>query len=102
MKQLTCACLLMISSACIAAAGEPVQRFRMNPYHTNIGKIVEVAVNGTVRVAEVANPRFALTRHVTGQPDLTEGYYLGLIAKEFVLSTKDARLVRLQVTDVGR
>ena len=69
-----------------------VQRFRMNPYRVNIGKITSVKADGTVQVAEVANPKFALTRRLAGQVDLTEGYYLGFVASEFVLSTKDTRI----------
>lgn len=78
-----------------------IQRFLMNPYHANIGTITEVAANGTVRVDDIANPRFALNRSLSGRVDLTEGYYLGLVAEEFVVSTKDTRLVRLEVIQVG-
>ena len=78
-----------------------VQRFLMNPYHANIGTITEVAANGTVRVGDIANPRFALNRRLAGRVDLTEGYYLGLVADEFVVSTKDTRLVRCEVINVG-
>ncbi len=78
-----------------------VRRFRMNPFHTNIGKIIDVAANGTVMVSEIANPRFALSRGLSGKVDLTEGLYLGLVAREFVVSTSDTRLVRLEVVEVG-
>ena len=62
---------------------------------------VAYQADGTVQVADVANPKFSLTRRLAGHVDLTEGYYLGFVASEFVLSTEDTRLVRLQVTEVG-
>lgn len=83
-------------------AGPPVvQRFLMNPYHANIGAIASVDPSGLVKVVDLSNPRFALSRRLVGRIDLTEGYYLGLVADEFVLSTKDTRLIRVQVTEVG-
>ncbi len=60
-----------------------------------------IKTNGTIRVGDIANPRFALNRSLAGRVDLTEGYYLGLVAEEFVVSTKDTRLVRLEVIQVG-
>ena len=116
MKQTTCVMIRLLVSVSVLvavaevinaaqpgkkAAGAKIQRFRMNPFHVNIGRIASVKADGTVRVVDIANPRFALTRRVAGQVDLTEGYYLGLVADEFVLSTRDTRLVLVQVADVG-
>ena len=117
MKQLTtCSiafgvCLSVLAVATTAGEREPseeraatdvdVQRFRMNPYHANIGRIISVDADGRVQVAKVANPRFALTRGLAGRPALTEGFYLGFVAGEFVVSTEDTRLVRIQVIEVG-
>ena len=77
------------------------QRFRMNPYHTNIGNIASVAADGTVRVTQISNPRFAFSRGISGRVDLTEGLYLGLVARDFVTSTKDTRLFRVEVVEIG-
>jgi hypothetical protein len=81
-------------------AGEP-QRFRMNPYHANVGKVTAVTPEGIVRIADVANPRFAFDRETANQTDLVEGLYLGIIARDFLLTTEDAKLFRVQVADVG-
>jgi hypothetical protein len=80
-------------------ADEP-QRFRMNPQHANVGVVSAVTPEGTVRISDVANPRFAFDRKTANQADLAEGLYLGIIAKDFLLTTEDAKLFRVQVVDV--
>jgi hypothetical protein len=84
-------------------AAKPAEslQFRMNPHHANVGKVSAVTPEGIVRLADLANPRFVFDRHVANASDLSEGYYLGIIARDFLLSTEDARLIRVQVVDVG-
>ncbi|MBW3538912.1 MAG: DUF1559 domain-containing protein [Planctomycetes bacterium] len=85
-----------------SAGGNAVRRYRMNPYHANVGRIESVAKDGTLRVVELANPRFSLNRRLANLPDLAEGLYLGFVGSEFTLSTRDTRLVRVRVVSVDR
>ncbi len=107
---LTSCCLCLVLQAAISQADDAdakkpgsntTQRFPMNPYHTNIGNIASVAADGTVQVSQISNPRFAFSRGISGRVDLTEGLYLGLVAKDFVTSTKDTRLFRVEVVEIG-
>lgn len=86
----------------IESSDKPVARFRMNPYHANIGQITEIGHDGVVKISDVSNPRFALNNILAGQSDLAEGRYLGIVADEFVVTTRDSRLVRVQVTSIGK
>ena len=77
-------------------------RFRMNPFHVNVGKIETVKPSGVVQVKDLANPRFVFKRNVADLCDVTEGYYLGVIADDFLLSTADAKVICVLVTEVGK
>lgn len=76
------------------------QRFAMNPYHANIGRVTSIEKDGTMKLADLSNPRFALGRF-GNLPDLSEGWYVGLVGSEFTISTEDTRLVRVRVESIG-
>jgi hypothetical protein len=110
-RHLTSAGLLLIVAASTAHADDPapgageaatdVRRFAMNPYHANVGRIDEVGKDGTLRVVDLSNPRFALNRRFASLPDLSEGLYLGFVGSDFTASTEDTRLVRVQIVEIG-
>lgn len=93
--------LIPHSQAQLPEADKPLQ-FAMNPFHANIGDVTSVEADGTITLARVANPAFVIKRGLADRNDLTEGWYLGLVGEEFIVSTEDLRLVRLQVREVGK
>lgn len=76
-------------------------RFPMNPYHANIGRVAAVEKDGTLQLADVANPRFVARNELANKADLVEGTYLGFVGDNFTFSTEDTRLVKLDVVEVG-
>ena len=74
-------------------------RFTINPhtapYFANIDSVDK---EGTVQISppDIMPPELAELR-----PEIIEGYYLGVVQKAFGLPIAGARLMRVQVTDVG-
>jgi hypothetical protein len=60
-------------------------------------RIIEVAAEGAVRLRR-AEPAARIP--LPGRPEITEGWYLGVVKADLGPSLKGARLVRVQVTDV--
>jgi hypothetical protein len=65
------------------------------PYY---GKIDKVNKNGAVQISPVASMAGA---SAGARPELTEGYYLGIICKAFASKLEGARILRVQVTEIG-
>src|SRR5262245_3423127 len=102
--------LLVLCSAPVLAQGEskkaaagaaspaplrfPLSRQQL-PYYGTIDKMQK---NGAVQIRPLDN----VPRATTGtRPELTEGYYLGIVCKAFASKLEGARLLRGQVIEIG-
>src|SRR5262249_26114678 len=74
-------------------------RFVINPHSSPyFATIDSIDREGRVRIKP---PDDVPPVPVEFRPEVVEGYYLGVVQKEFGLSLAGARLVRVQVLDVG-
>jgi hypothetical protein len=72
-------------------------RFPLYPQRAPyFGRVESVAPDGKVQISDILRPVPANAR-----PEITEGYYLGILQEQAGARFVEARLVRVLVTDVG-